>query len=89
MTKINKTQKKIDLGQGKFRYRITVDGFPCEPNTQVSVVQFRNLIIQLNINPDLVICGGFIPRKTQIVHDGLGWVLEAEIEVDEKKLERT
>jgi len=84
MTPIQKTQKRTEVSPSLYRYRICITGFPCQLKTNDARVQLANLIRQISDEPHLLICGPALAEKIQIKHNGEGWILEAEAEVEEQ-----
>ena len=67
-----------DLGDGLTRFRVRIEGDPCEPNTLMAEQMQNNLLANIAANPHLVACGSGPFQKMQIYHDNAKWILEAE-----------
>jgi hypothetical protein len=87
MTKIQKTQKRTEVSPNRYRYRICIVGFPCHQGTNEARIQQYNLLRQISDEPHLLVCGPVLAERVVIRHNGEGWIVEAEAEVEESVLE--
>lgn len=80
---IQKTQKRAEISKNRYRYRVVITGFPCPPGSPEVRIQQYNILRQISNEPHLLLCGTQLPDRITVKHDGEGWTVEAEAEVEE------
>lgn len=73
--------KNIPIGDGKTRYRLTLEDDPSTPPG--ADVQLRMFLRTLADQPDLLRCGHGYFREARLYHGGAAWILQAEVVADD------
>lgn len=73
-----RSTSRIRLGAGRFRYRVLVQGEPCEKGSHAARVSLAALSELLSTQPSIWLCGNSMPEKITFEHVDGRWVVAAE-----------
>lgn len=73
--------RKVDLGEGEFRYYVVIQGRETAPNDRFGLFEKFELLQEVARDPTLTHCAGHDWEKLRMWHDGDRWTIECEVTV--------
>jgi hypothetical protein len=77
---MKRTLRRVEIGQNRVRYKVTVTGFPCHGKSRSDQLKFLQNIIE---TPGLLDCGLNQFQRLTVFYNGEQWQADAEAEIDE------
>ena len=86
--------KRIPIAIGveivdKYRYRTILEGDPCPPEGQHSIIEQYKLLQTIVDTPHLLHCGPKHFETLRMFHSGVSWVIETEAIIREEEVAET